>query len=420
MTSPLTARCMSVTSSGRSSTSTTIRWHSGLLVVIALAIACRIVVLPAFGGRHDQAALALADRRDDVDDARGQVGRARSRAAAAPSGSSGVSFVELQALAGGLGVGAVDGVDAHHRVELLLALALAGLAHLADDRVAAAQAVLADHRQRHVDVVGAGQVAGGAHERVVVEHVEDAGDRHEDVVLEDRGVGLVAATGRPAGRGAHGRGRGGGGCGGRRPRRRRRRRAGLPLLAAPAGRGRPAGWPCWSPCCCRPAGRCCWSCCSACCPCFSAGLCRSCLSGCPASGPACWSCWSSCFWSLLVVAGRSGRWSSAGSAARLALRAGRSRLVVGSVASAGPRSASASASALGSARRPASRRSAAAGPLGAPASVAEAASAFGASRQPERGLGPAARRLGGLDGLDQLGLLHRRRRRRRPGRRPST
>ena len=41
---------MSVTSSGRSSTSTTIRWHSGLLRVIALAMSCMIVVLPAFGG----------------------------------------------------------------------------------------------------------------------------------------------------------------------------------------------------------------------------------------------------------------------------------------------------------------------------------------------------------------------------------
>ena len=50
MTSPLTVRCMSVTSSGRSSTSTTIRWHSGLLTEIALAMACRISVLPAFGG----------------------------------------------------------------------------------------------------------------------------------------------------------------------------------------------------------------------------------------------------------------------------------------------------------------------------------------------------------------------------------
>ena len=50
MTSPLTERCMSVTSSGRSSTSTTMRWHSGLFVVIALAMSCMTIVLPALGG----------------------------------------------------------------------------------------------------------------------------------------------------------------------------------------------------------------------------------------------------------------------------------------------------------------------------------------------------------------------------------
>ncbi len=107
---------------------------------------------------------------------------------------------ELQPVLGGLGVGAVHGVDAHHRVELLLALALAGLAHLADDRVAAAQAVLAHHRQRDVHVLRTREVPAGPHERVVVEHVEDAGRRHQDVVVEDRGVGLVAraAPGRLA------------------------------------------------------------------------------------------------------------------------------------------------------------------------------------------------------------------------------
>ena len=50
MTSPLTARWKSVTSSGRSSTSTTISLTSGLLVVMALAIDCMIMVLPALDG----------------------------------------------------------------------------------------------------------------------------------------------------------------------------------------------------------------------------------------------------------------------------------------------------------------------------------------------------------------------------------
>ena len=49
-TSPFTERSKSVTSSGRSSTSTTIRWHSGLFCVMELAIDFRIIVLPDFAG----------------------------------------------------------------------------------------------------------------------------------------------------------------------------------------------------------------------------------------------------------------------------------------------------------------------------------------------------------------------------------
>jgi hypothetical protein len=57
--------------------------------------------------------------------------------------------------------------------------------------------VALDQLERHVDVAAAGQVPGGAHERVAVEDVEDAGDGNEDVVLGDRrldgAVDLVAA-----------------------------------------------------------------------------------------------------------------------------------------------------------------------------------------------------------------------------------
>ena len=153
--------------------------------------------LAGLGRRDDQAALALADRGGDVDHPADQV----ARLGLEPQPLAGVERRELgevDAVLGGLGVGAVHRVDAHHRVELLLALALSGLAHLADDRVAAAQAVLAHHRQRDVDVLGAGQVAAGADEGVVVEYVEDARGRREDVVLEDRGVRLVPlAAGAP-------------------------------------------------------------------------------------------------------------------------------------------------------------------------------------------------------------------------------
>src|SRR3990167_8573774 len=50
MISPLTVRCISVTSSGRSSTSSTIRCTSGLLAVMACAMCCIITVLPLLGG----------------------------------------------------------------------------------------------------------------------------------------------------------------------------------------------------------------------------------------------------------------------------------------------------------------------------------------------------------------------------------
>ena len=50
MTSPLTVRRMSVTSSGRSSMSSTISFTSGWFRSIEVAIVFMIVVLPAFGG----------------------------------------------------------------------------------------------------------------------------------------------------------------------------------------------------------------------------------------------------------------------------------------------------------------------------------------------------------------------------------
>ena len=78
-------------------------------------------------------------------------------------------------------------------------LALAGDADRAGDGVAAAQAVLAHHVHRHVDVVGAGQVAGGPHERVVVEHVEDARDGLDDVVFAQLGVAVATAAAFAAG-----------------------------------------------------------------------------------------------------------------------------------------------------------------------------------------------------------------------------
>src|SRR5690606_1262237 len=67
------------------------------------------------------------------------------------------------------------------------------------DRVALAQVVLLHLAERDVHVTGPREVAGGAHERIVVKDVEDAGDRDQHIVLADLrlelvGVLIAAAT----------------------------------------------------------------------------------------------------------------------------------------------------------------------------------------------------------------------------------
>ncbi|CAM5258598.1 hypothetical protein SALBM311S_03897 [Streptomyces alboniger] len=92
MTSPFTDRCMSVTLPGRSSTRTTIKWHSGLLCVIALATACMIMVLPVFGGAtiRPRCPLPIGDTRSMIRVVRtpGSVSRRRRSC-----GYSGVSLL---------------------------------------------------------------------------------------------------------------------------------------------------------------------------------------------------------------------------------------------------------------------------------------------------------------------------------------
>src|SRR5690348_2390191 len=141
--------------------------------------------------RHDEAALALADRGDQVDDPGGHdagIGLQAEPVLRVQRHQLG----ELRPGPGGLRVEAIYLVQADQGVELLPPLPLTGLAHGALDDVALAQAVTAHLGQRHVDVVGPGQVAGGADERVVVEHVEDARDRDEHVVLGDHRLGVAA------------------------------------------------------------------------------------------------------------------------------------------------------------------------------------------------------------------------------------
>ena len=241
---------MSVTSSGRSSTSTTIRWHSGLLVVIELAIDCMIIVLPALDGEtiRPRWPLPIGATMSMTRPIRlvGSVSR-RSRSLRVQRGQLG----ELDPVLGRLGVGAVDGVDADQRVELLLALALAGLAHLAGDRVALAQAELADHRQRDVDVVRcrAGSRWCGRTRSCRARR----GCRRPAPARRPRGSSVSGSLRSPRrrspprsrGRG-RGRGRGGDGCGGCRPRSSSSRaalaRSVWLLVAGPVAVAGP-GWP---------------------------------------------------------------------------------------------------------------------------------------------------------------------------------
>jgi hypothetical protein len=144
------------------------------------------------GGRHDQATLALADRRDQVDDASGDLGRLGLERQTLLRVQR-REVVEVDASVCLLHGHRVDRVNLDERVVLLaaLALAFARLLDGADDGVTLAQSILLDLVQRDVDVVLAGQVARRAHEGVVVENVEDARNRDEHVILKDFWLGLV-------------------------------------------------------------------------------------------------------------------------------------------------------------------------------------------------------------------------------------
>src|SRR4051812_8090446 len=147
--------------------------------------------LARLGRRNDQATLTLADRAAQVDDVSGEDPGLGLK----PQPVLRVErhqLVEVGAALGLLRVDAVDRVETHERVELLASLALARLANGAGDGVTLAQAIATDLGQGDIDVVGARQVAGRSHERVVVEDVDDPADGDEDVVLGDDRLGVAA------------------------------------------------------------------------------------------------------------------------------------------------------------------------------------------------------------------------------------
>ena len=157
----------------------------------------------------DEGALALAERVDEVDQPLAEVlgvGLEVDQLVRVDRGQ----VAEDRAAAGGLGVDAVDRVDAEHAPVLL------GLARGADgagDAVADAQAEAADLAGADVDVVRAGQQAVAAHEaEALVDDVEDAGgvvvagalglaleDPVDEVVLALAGVGVELEVARRPG-----------------------------------------------------------------------------------------------------------------------------------------------------------------------------------------------------------------------------
>ena len=144
-------------------------------------MACMIKVLPALEG-DDQRALTLADGGHQIDDPAGHLVRRRFELEPLLRIQRG-ELGEVRSLPDPIRIATVDGVDPHHRIELLLAFALARRTDHTSDQVSLTQAELLDHRQGDVRVVGARQIAVGADEGVIVEDIQDAASRDEHIVF---------------------------------------------------------------------------------------------------------------------------------------------------------------------------------------------------------------------------------------------
>jgi hypothetical protein len=127
--------------------------------------------LARLGGRQDQAALALADWADQVDEALGQILLVRLDVEHLV-GEDRDQRVEVRPALGDLGLDAVDGVDPQHAPVLLLILGRAGLP---GDPVAGAQAETADLGAADVDVLRRGHDPVHAQEaEALVDDLQDA------------------------------------------------------------------------------------------------------------------------------------------------------------------------------------------------------------------------------------------------------
>ena len=129
----------------------------------------------------NQATLALADWGNDVHDTAGELVRGGLLLQT-------LLWVQRRELGelrtverffNALAVDGIDGLQRHELLALVATIAFARGANRTMDGIALAQAVLLDLAHGNVHVVRAGQVAGSAHKSVGVEHVDDAGHRHQ-------------------------------------------------------------------------------------------------------------------------------------------------------------------------------------------------------------------------------------------------
>ena len=133
--------------------------------------------------RHDQRALALADRRDDVDDAGRQIllGRILEFHLQPLVGIERRQIVEIDLVARLLRVLEIERVDLEQSE---IALAFFRAADVAVDGVAGAQAEAPDLRRRDVDVVGARQVVRFRR----AQKAEAVGKNLDDAFADDVGL----------------------------------------------------------------------------------------------------------------------------------------------------------------------------------------------------------------------------------------
>ena len=136
--------------------------------------------------RGDQRALAFAERRDEIDDARREVldGRILDLHLEPLVGIERRQVVEVDLVARLVRVLEIDGVDLEERE---VALAVLRAADLALDGVAGPEREAADLRGRDVDVVGAGEIVGVGRAEEAEAVLEDLDDAFADDVGLPRG-----------------------------------------------------------------------------------------------------------------------------------------------------------------------------------------------------------------------------------------